>query len=150
MISLRSAPRSFWSHTFLQTDLYVGVMIKEICEGIFLYNATLAHRFWLSWMQSYLPPLQGRNKWRTLKDNLVQRQLVFVGDAEDIAHKGAYRLGRMVDTDFGGIHCLHQQTRKGKEIVRRATVAVIAKKNTSSDSSKIEYVLRNISKIALV
>ena len=102
----------------------------------------MAHRFWLSWMQSYLPSLQGRNKWRTLKDNLVPGQLVLVGDAEDIAHRGAYRLGR--------IHCLHPQIRKGKEIVRRDTVAVIAKTNSSSDSCQIDYVLRDISKIAPV
>ena len=30
----------------------------------FLYNTTLAHKFWLCWMQGYLPTLQGRNKWR--------------------------------------------------------------------------------------
>ena len=65
-------------------------------------------------------------------DNLVPGQLVLVGDAEDIAHKGAYRLGR--------IHCLHPQIRKGKEIVRKATVAVIAKTNSSSDWCQIEYV----------
>ena len=93
-------------------------------------------------MQSYLPSLQGRNKWRTLKDNLVPGQLVLVGDAVDIAHRGAYRLGR--------IHCLPPQIRKGKEIVRRATVAVIAKTNASSDSCQSEYVLRDISKIAPV
>ena len=86
-------------------------------------------------MRSYLPSLQGRSKWRTLKDNVVSGRLVLVGDAEDIAHKGAYRLGR--------IHCLHPQIRKGKEIVRRAMVAVIAKKSTSSDSCQIEYVLRD-------
>ena len=102
----------------------------------------LAHRFWLSLMRSYLPSLQGRNKWKTQKDNLVPGQLVLVGDAEDIAHRGTYRLGR--------IHCLHPQIRKGTEIMRRTTITVIAWESTSSDSCQIEYVLRDISKIAPV
>ena len=52
---------------------------------------------------------------------------------------GAYRLGR--------IHRLHPQLRAGKEIVRRATVAV-PKKNAAA--GEIECILRDISKIAPV
>ena len=37
----------------------------------FQYCATLAQRFWLQWMNGYLPCLQGRNKWRTFRENLV-------------------------------------------------------------------------------
>ena len=59
----------------------------------YLYNASLAHRFWLEWMKSYLPSLQGRNKCRTHKENLTLGQLVLVGDAEDLSYRGAYRLG---------------------------------------------------------
>ena len=40
----------------------------------YLYNSNLAHRFWLGWMQSYLPSLQGRNKWRFLQKNLTVGQ----------------------------------------------------------------------------
>ena len=65
--------------------------------------------------------------------------LVLVGDAEDLSKRGAYRLGR--------IHRLHPQLRAGKEIVRRATVAV-PKKNAAV--GEIEYILRDISKIAPV
>ena len=108
----------------------------------YIYNATLAHRFWLSWIKSYIPTLQARNKWRTLGSNLVPGQLVLVGDAEDLSRKGAYRLVR--------IHCLHPQIRIGKEIVRRATVAVIAKNSPEGDSNKVEYILRDLSKIAPV
>ena len=108
----------------------------------YIYNATLAHRFWLSWIKSYIPTLQARNKWRPLGSNLVPGQLVLVGDAEDLSRKGAYRLGR--------IHCLHPQIRKGKEIVRRATVAVIAKNSAEGDSNRVEYILRDLSKIAPV
>ena len=105
----------------------------------FQYCATLAQRFWLHWMKGYLPCLQGRNKWRTLRENLVVGQLVLVGDAEDLSKRGAYRLGR--------VHRLHPQLRAGKEIVRRATVAV-PKKNAAV--GEIEYILRDISKIAPV
>ena len=104
----------------------------------FVYNSTLAHRFWLTWMKAYLPSLQGRKKWRTLRNNLVPGQLVLVGGADDIAGRGSYRLGR--------IHRLHPQTRKGKEIVRRATIAVMG----NNASGEIEYVLRDLAKIAPV
>ena len=90
----------------------------DLCRD-YLYNSNLAHRFWLGWMQSYLPSLQGRNKWRVLQKNLSVGQLVLVGDAEDVTYRGAYRLGR--------IHSLHPHIRRGKEIIRRATVAVLAK-----------------------
>ena len=93
-------------------------------------------------MKSHLPPsLQGRNKWRTLQTNLEPGQLVLVGDAENLASKGAYRLGR--------IHSLHPQLRKGKEIVRRATVAVL-KNSSTAGNCEIEYVLRDLAKIAPV
>ena len=78
-------------------------------------------------MKSYLPTLQGRTKWRTLRNNLTVGQLVLVGDAEDLSKRGAYRLGR--------VHCLHPQVRKGHDIVRRATVAVLAR---NSDSGKTD------------
>ena len=39
--------------------------------------------------------------------------------------------------------------RRGKEIIRRATVAVLAK-NTVGDPGRIEYVLQDLSKIAPV
>ena len=90
-------------------------------------------------MEGYLPCLQGRNKWRTLRENLEVGQLVLVGDAEDLSKRGVYRLGRF--------HCLHPQLHAGKEIVRRATVAVL-KKNAAA--GEIEYILSNISKLAPV
>ena len=105
----------------------------------FQYCAMLAQRFWLQWMKGYLPGLQGRNRWRTSRENLVVGQLVLVGDAEDSFRWGAYRLGR--------IHRLHPQLHVGKEIVRRATVAVL-RKNTAA--GKMEYILRDISNIAPV
>ena len=109
----------------------------------FLYNANLnlANRFWLLWIKSYVTSLQGRNKWRTVRPSLVSGPVgAIVGNAEDLAHKGTYRLGR--------VHSLHPQIRKGKEIVRRASVAVLAKKSTAADPDKIEYILRDLPKIA--
>lgn len=100
----------------------------------YLYNANLAHKFWLSWVKGYLPTLQARVKWRVAKNNLVPGQLVLVGDSDDISRRGSYRLGR--------IHEVHPQVRNGVNIVRRATVAVLNK------SGKIDHVLRDISKIA--
>ena len=65
-------------------------------------------------------------------------QLVLVGNAEDLCYRGAYRLGRM--------HCLPPQTCKGKQMVRRATIAVLRKASVAG-STQIDYVLRDLSEI---
>ena len=88
-------------------------------------------------MEGYLPTFQGRNKWKTLQNNLVPGQLVLVGDYEDLFGWGAYRLGR--------VHLLYPQIQQGHEVVRRATIAVLSK--TSGD---LEYRLRDLAKIAPV
>ena len=64
-------------------------------------------------------------------------QLVLEGDAEDLSKRGAYGLGR--------IHCIHPETRKGREIVKRATVAVLTK-NSDMGPCEIQYILRDLSK----
>ena len=134
--------------SFLGQELAPNTPVGEFHEKgdlrkDYFYSANLAHRFWLGWMKVYLPSLQGRNKWRTLQENLTPGQLVHIGDAEDLSYRGAYRLGR--------IHCLHPQIRRGKEIVRRATVAVLVRNSRENNSSpKIEYMLRDLSKIAPV
>ena len=99
------------------------------------YNVALAHKFWLAWIKGYLPTLQGRGKWRVTRQNLVPRQLVLVGDADDIAERGACRPGR--------IRAVHPVIKNGKEYVRRATVTVL-----KNDNGEIEHILRDISKIA--
>ena len=66
----------------------------------------------------YLPFLQGRNKWKVLQKNLTVGQMVLVGGLENETYMGAYRLGR--------VPSLHPHVRRGKEIIRRATVAVLA------------------------
>ena len=134
-------PSSFLGQHLAPNSPLCGLHDQGDLRNDYLYNSTLAHRFWLLWMKSYLPSLQGRNKWRTLQTNLVPGQLVLVGDAEDLASKGAYRLGR--------IHSLHPQLRKEKEIVRRATVAVL-KNSSTAGNCEIEYVLRDLAKIAPV
>ena len=92
-------PSSFLGQNLSPNTPICGFHDKEDLRKDFLYDATLAHRFWLWWMKSYATSLQGRNKWRTVRPNLVPGQLVLVGDTEDLAHKGAYRLGR--------VHSLH-------------------------------------------
>ena len=72
-------------------------------------------------------------------ENLAVGQMVLVGDAEDLCHRETYHLGRM--------HCLHPQTRKGKQIVCRAMVAALGKVSVAG-STQIDYVLRDLSKIA--
>ena len=99
----------------------------------YIYNVDLAHRFWLSWVKGYLPTLQGRGKWRSVRENISSDQLVLVRGFEDICKRGRYRPRR--------IHAVHPQTRQGRDIVRRATVAVLK----SPDNGKIEYILRDIS-----
>ena len=70
------------------------------------------------------------------RENLSVGQLVVVGDAQNFSKRGVYRLGR--------VHRIHPQKRKGREIVRKATTAVLK----NSGSGEIEYILRYISKIA--
>ena len=74
-------------------------------------------------------------------DNHEVGQLVLVGDADDLTKRGAYRLGRIL--------CIHPETRKGREIVRRATAAVLAK-NPDTGSYEIKYILTELSKITPV
>ena len=105
----------------------------------YTYNATLAHKFRLSWVKGNLTILQGRKKWRTCKENLYPGQLVLVGDSENITKRGAYCLGR--------IHLVHPQIRNDRELVCRATAAVLAKGSVGGPD-KIEYILRDVSKIA--
>ena len=131
-------PSSFLGQHLAPNTLLCGLHDQGDLRNDYLYNSTLAHRFWLLWMKSYLPSLQGRNKWCTLQTNLEPGQLVLVEDAEDLASKGAYGLGR--------IYSLHPQLRKGKEIVPRATVAVL-KNSSTAGNCEIEYVLRDLAKI---
>ena len=106
----------------------------------FFYNTTLPDKFWFCRMRGYLPSLQGRTKKRVTRNNICTGQLVLVGDTEDISKRGAYRLGR--------VHWMYPQWRKGKKLVRRATVAVL--KDCRDGTNIIEYILRDISQIAPV
>ena len=64
------------------------------------FNLDLADRFWKSWVAFYLPTLQGRNKWQEIARNLQVGELVLVGDAEDVAVRGKYRVGRIAEVFF--------------------------------------------------
>ena len=64
-----------------------------------------------------------------------------MGSLEDISKRGRYKLGR--------IEKVIPQIRNGKPIVRRAKVAV-TKVNETTGEIKIEYVLRDVSRLAPV
>ena len=64
--------------------------------------------------------------------NLAVGQLILIGDVGALCHREAYRLSR--------IRRFHPQTSKGKQIVRRATVAVMGKASETG-STQIDHVL---------
>ena len=100
------------------------------------FNVHVVHKFWILWMNGYLPTSQGRAKWRIARQNLYPGQLVLVGDANDIAKRGHYRLTK--------IHQVHPLIRKGREIVRRDIIAVLK----HSGSEELELCSQDLSKIA--
>ena len=63
-------PSSFLCQELAPNMLVGGFHEKGDLRKDFLYNANMAHRFWLGWMQEYLPLLQKRNKWRTVQHKL--------------------------------------------------------------------------------
>ena len=73
-------PSSFLGGELAPNTPVGGFHDKEDLRKDFLCNANMAHRFWLGWMQGYLPLLQKRNKWRTVQHNLQPGQLVLVED----------------------------------------------------------------------
>ena len=85
-------PSSFLGQELAPNTPVGGFHDKGDLRKDFLYNANMAHRFWLGWMQGYLPLLQKRNKWRTIQHNLQPGQLVLVGDSEVLSHRGGLPL----------------------------------------------------------
>ena len=59
-------PSSFLGQQLAPYIPLCGLHDQGDIRNNYLYSSTLAHRFWLLWMKSYLPSLQGRNKRRTL------------------------------------------------------------------------------------
>ena len=76
-----------------------------------------------------------------VSENLKPGQLVVIGSLEDISKRGKYKLGRIEE--------VIPQIRKEKPIVRQAKVAV-TKVNETTGEVKIEYVLRDVSRLAPV
>ena len=68
-------------------------------------------------------------------------ELVLVGDSADIFERGNYRVGRVAEV-FPRMH-------HGTPLVWRAKIAV-TEYNSKTDSYKLEYVYRDISRIAPV
>ena len=105
------------------------------------FNLDLANRFWKSWVAFHLPTLQGRNKWREIARNLQVGELVLVGDAEDVAVRGKYRVGRIPEVFL--------QMHQGKPLVRKAKIAV-TEYDSKNDLYKVGHIYRDISRIAPV
>ena len=59
-------PSSFLGQHLAPNTPICDVHDKGDLRRDYIFNSTLAHRFWLQWMEGYLPTLQGRNKWKTL------------------------------------------------------------------------------------
>ena len=64
-----------------------------------------------------------------------------MGDAEDVAVRGKYWVGRIVEVFF--------QIHKRKSLVHRAKIAV-TEYDTKNDSYRVEHIYRDISHIAPV
>ena len=82
-------PSSFLGQHLVPNTPICDVHDKGDLRKDYVHNSTLAQRLWI---KGYLPTLQGRNKWKTLKQNLVIGQLILVGDSEDIYGRGVYSL----------------------------------------------------------
>ena len=113
---------------------------RDMLRKDYRFNVALSQIFWDKWIAFYLPWLQGRKKWQKLTKNLKPGQLVVLGSSEDIAKRGRYRIGR--------VHEVIPQFRNGEPIVRRARIAIA--KYDEGGKLKIDYVLRDISCLALV
>ena len=61
-------PSSFLGQHLVPNTPICDVHDKGDLRKDYVYNSTLAQRLWI---KGYLPTLQGRNKWKTLKQNLV-------------------------------------------------------------------------------
>ena len=107
----------------------------------YLFYATLPHLVLVGVDEILSAYFTGQNKWRELKKNLVPCQLVLVMDSADLLSKRAYRLEQ--------VHHLHPELCGDKEIVHQATVPAL-QRNAAAGNCEIEYVLRNISKLAPV
>ena len=84
---------------------------------------------------------RGEKNWLKVSEYLKPGKLVVMGSLEDISKRGRYKLGRIEE--------VIPQIRNGKPIVRRAKVAV-TKVNEITKEVKIEYVLWDVSRLALV
>ena len=114
---------------------------RDMLRRDYRFNLSLSQQFWKKWIAFYLSWLQGRKKWWRVFENLKPGQLVVMGSLEDISRRGRYQLGRIEE--------VIPQIRNGKPIVRRAKIAV-AKVDENTGDVEVQYVLRDVSRIAPV
>ena len=149
MVPLSDDPRDFTGITpaslltpYLDPHVAVGQPHdRDMLRRDYRFNLSLSQQFWEKWIAFYLPWLQGRKKWLKVSENLKPGQLVVMGSLEDISKRERYKLGRIEEVIL--------QIRNGKPIVRRAKVAV-TKVNETTREVIIEYVLRDVSRLAPV
>ena len=149
LIPLSDDPRDFTVITpaslltpYLDQHVVVGQPHdRDMLRRDYRFNLSLSQQFWKKWIAFYLPWLQGRKKWWRVSENLKPGQLVVMGSLEDISRRGRYQLGRIEE--------VIPQIRNGKPIVRRAKIAV-AKVDENTGDVEVQYVLRDVSRIAPV
>ena len=149
LVPLSDDPRDFTAITpaslltpYLDPHVAVGQPHdRDMLRRNYCFNLSLSQQFWEKWIAFYLTWLQGRKKWLKVSENLKPGQLVVMGSLEDISKRGRYKLGRIEE--------VIPQIRNGKPIVRRAKVAV-TKVNETTGEVIIEYVLRDVSRLAPV
>ena len=59
----------------------------------------LAEMFWKRWVKEYLPNLQSRQKWNTVKRNIAEGDIVLV--VEQNIPRGDWPLGRIIEVNRG-------------------------------------------------
>ena len=114
---------------------------RDMLRRDYRLNLSFSLQFWEKWIAFYLPWLQGRKKWLKVSKNLKPggyEQLVAMSSLENISQRGKYKLGR--------IEKVISQISNGKPKVRQAKVAV-TKVDETKGEVKIEYMLRNVSRL---
>ena len=149
LVPLSDDPRDFTAITpaspltpYLDPHVAVGQPHdRDMLKRDYHFHLSLSQQFWEKWIAFYLPWVQGRKKWSKVSENLKPWLLVVMGSLEDTSKRGRYKLGRIEE--------VIPQIRNGKPIVRRAKVAV-TKVNETTGEVIIEYVLRDVSRLAPV
>ena len=84
---------------------------------------TLVDSFWKRWLKEYLPSLQARSKWHTVKPDLKVGALCLIAD-EGSPFRGVYPLGKVIELTKGRdghVRSAKLKTQSSKNVVRPIT-----------------------------